>query len=255
MIKRKKKKIAFIYEGAKTEKELFQNLTQIFFSEKADVSIISFPAEGNIYMLWTRLKKDRFETGVIEVIKEMSFEARQILSDNTEDDFSEIYMFFDYDGHNNNIPKEYTGKDILCEMLETFNNETEYGKLYISYPMIESLKEISVNSKTYKNFYMPLYDIRNYKEISGGKTDFKNFNNITRDMWYIACNASRKRASLIVLYRENCTYKEFLEKLEQYNIYMEQKEKFIKMNYMIAILNSVPLFLIEYYGENLWNII
>lgn len=255
MIKVKKKKIAFIYEGVKTEKELFQNLNQVFFSEKADVSIISFPAEGNIYMLWARLKKDGFETDVIEVIKEMSAEARQILSDNTGDDFSEVYMFFDYDGHNNNIPKEYAGKDILYEMLETFNNETEYGKLYISYPMIESLKEISLSSKTYKTFYMPLCDIKNYKEISGGKTDFKNFKNITRDMWYIACNASRKRASLIVLYRENCTYKEFLKELAQDNIYIEQKEKFIKINYMIAVLNSVPLFLIEYYGENLWNII
>lgn len=34
--------------------------------------------------------------------------------------------------------------DILCEMLETFNNETELGKLYVSYPMIESIKEIGV---------------------------------------------------------------------------------------------------------------
>lgn len=66
-----------------------------------------------------------FETNVIDVLKEMSPVAMERLNQLKASDFSEIYLFFDYDGHSNNIPKKYLNKDILGEMLKTFNNETE----------------------------------------------------------------------------------------------------------------------------------
>ncbi len=53
-----KKKIIFIYEGVKAEENLLNNLIKNFFSSTIDVSILNCPADGNIYMLWTRLKKD-----------------------------------------------------------------------------------------------------------------------------------------------------------------------------------------------------
>lgn len=31
--------------------------------------------------------------------------------------------------------------DVINQMLESFDNETENGKLYISYPMVEALKD------------------------------------------------------------------------------------------------------------------
>lgn len=74
---------------------------------EAETVIISFPVAGNIYMLWSRLKKDDFQTEVIEVVREMSTEAKNILGDLKAEDFSEVYLFFDYDAHNHNIPKEY----------------------------------------------------------------------------------------------------------------------------------------------------
>lgn len=56
----KKKKVIFIYEGVKAEEKLLSNLAEVFFSSMADVSILNCPAEGNIYMLWSRLKKDDY---------------------------------------------------------------------------------------------------------------------------------------------------------------------------------------------------
>ncbi|MCM1174861.1 MAG: hypothetical protein NC341_07385 [Blautia sp.] len=150
----RRKKILFIYEGIKAEENLLNNLIKIFFFSKVDVSVLNCPADGNIYMLWTRLKKDEFETNVVDVLKEMSTIAKERLSNLRASDFSEIYLFFDYDGHNDNIPKKYSNKDILAEMLKTFSNETELGKLYISYPMIESIKEIDAETKDYKNLYL-----------------------------------------------------------------------------------------------------
>ena len=155
--------------------------------------ILSFPADGNLYMIWSKLKEDEFET--------------------------------------------------------------ELGKLYISYPMVEALKEISLEKQEYETFYLPLEESGNYKDIVRKKKDFQNFKRITRDMWYAACNASRKQAYLIVDYKAECTYTKFLQTVTQKTIYHAQKEKFIKENRVIAILNSIPLFLIEYFKEDFWNIV
>ena len=215
----KKKKIALIYEGVKSEKELLENVNRNFFCNTADISIFSLPADGNIYMLWERLVEDEFETDVISVLKEMNPNLKKDLADIKASDLSEIYLFFDFDIHNNNLKKCHRNRDVLKKMFEVFDNETELGKLYISYPMIESIKDISYVDRAYRTFYIEVEDSREYKSIVGGKSDYSNFKNITRDMWLAACDASRKRASLINLYREECSYEDFLEQLGQDSIY------------------------------------
>lgn len=47
--------------------------------------------------------------------------------------FSQIYLIFDYEPHY----QKYSD-DIIKQMLEFFDNETDNGKLYINYPMFES---------------------------------------------------------------------------------------------------------------------
>lgn len=217
--------------------------------------ILTLPAAAKLYMLWSKLREDHFETDVVGVLKEMNSDISERLTGMQAEDFSEIYLFFDYDGHQNNIPKKFAGKDVLKEMLETFHNETELGKLYISYPMVEAIREISVEIQDYKTFYLPLGECAFYKEAVGGVSDYGDFRHITKEMWYIACNASRKRASVIVSYKEEESYRNFIENMSQEKIYDAQKETFIQKNQTIGILSSIPLFLIEYYGESFWETI
>ena len=94
MIRDKIKKIALIYEGIKTEKNLFRNIAGHFFDGKADLEIVTLPADGNLYMLWERMKADDFETDVLSVLREMSREASEQLKDYDRNDFSEVYLFF-----------------------------------------------------------------------------------------------------------------------------------------------------------------
>ncbi len=253
MIRDKKQKIAIIYEGEKTEENLFRNISGHFFVDRADIMIVTLPAAGNLYMLWSKLQEDDFETDVISVLKEMNRDLSERLGSTEVADFSEVYLFFDYDGHHNNVPKKLEGRDVLEEMLQTFNNETELGKLYISYPMVESIKEISVCTQDYGTFYISLEECGTYKEKVGGVSDYADFRHITKEMWYVACNASRKRASVIVYCREENDYQNFLKNISQEKIYNIQRDKFIQENRAIAILNSIPLFLIEYYGEPFWE--
>ncbi|QUO20682.1 hypothetical protein KFE18_08525 [Clostridiaceae bacterium Marseille-Q4143] len=269
-----KKKIAFIYEGIQAEEDLLNNMKHVYLSRFYEVETFHLPADGNIYMLWKRLIDDEFETNVIDLLKEMSEEARQrIAAENLKaSDFSEIYLFFDYDGHaaqfseetleeanelciRLGMPEVKNKRDLLERMLLVFQNETEYGKLYISYPMIESLKEISKDKEEYKRLFITLESMPRYKHLFFEKSDYEKFSSLTEEMWGAACRASVKQAGLIVRKKTKCTYKEFIEELNQLNIYHAQKEMYINApeERILAILNSVPLFLLEYFEERFWS--
>ena len=49
------------------------------------------------------------------------------------------------------------------------------------------------------------------------------------------------------------TYHYFLNELTQKKIYHAQREWFVKLNRMIGVLNSLPLFLLEYFKEEFWK--
>lgn len=253
MIKEKQKKIIIIYEGEKTEKNLFKSINKHFFADRADILLVTLPAAANLYMLWSKLREDDFHTDVVGVLKEMNSDVSERLKDMEMTDFSEVYLFFDYDGQQNNIPQKWADKDVLKEMLAAFDNETELGKLYISYPMVEALREISVEERNYKTLCQPLEKCGNYKEIVGGKSDYADFRHISKEMWHIACDASRKRASVIVSDKEEENYQNFIENMSQKGIYEAQKDRFIQKRKAVGILNAIPLFLIEYYGETFWE--
>lgn len=55
----------------------------------------------------------------------------------SKNSFSSIYLFFDFEPHY----QKYSDKDIE-ELMSIFDNETEMGKLYINYPMVESFYHI-----------------------------------------------------------------------------------------------------------------
>ena len=61
------------------------------------------------------------------------------LDDYLVSDFSEIFLFFFFYPHSRDIPLNELNNRII-KMLELFDNETENGKLYINYPMIESIR-------------------------------------------------------------------------------------------------------------------
>lgn len=253
-MKNRKKHIAIVYEGEKTEKALLEKMQEVFFKDITETVIFSFPACGNIYMIWSELKKNEFEIDVIDVIRGMNVETEKLLKGYSARDFSEVYLFFDYDAHNDNVPKVYRNKDIVNELLNAFHNETENGKLYISYPMIESMREISSGDEKYRSFYVSVDNLENYKQYVSEELEFQNFHHLTRKQWEVACRASVKRARLIVNFKDKIpTYNYFLKELTQQKIYKAQLKNFILLNKMVGVVNSVPLFLLEYFDEDFWN--
>lgn len=134
---------AFIVEGEFREPQVIDNISKRFFNH-GNCKLISLPAGENIYMLWKKLEADDFETDIIEVLRESSKELQKLLEGLSREDFSEVFLFFDYDAHQTNLGNA-DGQDALKQMLESFDNETENGKLYVSYTMVEALRDYEPN--------------------------------------------------------------------------------------------------------------
>ena len=246
-------RIAVVVEGEDREMKYFQNLVSLFFPPEK-VLLLCLPAGENIYMLWKRLKADNFETDIIEVLREHSKGAKPKLENFTRQDFQEVYLFFDLDSHQNNLKKDENPDDILKQMLETFDNETENGKLYISYPMCEALRDVQEGTcqSSYRCF-LDTTDISKYKNHSATYSKFVSVKKYTVETW--------KMIIAIFLFRCQCLF--CVDATDQaYYWYkrhvttmaiFEKEQMLLQSSQQVFILSAFPEFLIEYFKEDFWQ--
>lgn len=153
------------------------------FFKHGNLKIITLPVGENIYMLWKKLKADDFDTDIIEVLRESNKKIREQLEGLSRDDFSEVFLFFDYDVHQTNLGKADDG-DVINQMLESFDNETENGKLYISYPMVEALRDFEAGKcGNGDNCFVEISDLAEYKNISLRNSLNPHFRDYNIDVW------------------------------------------------------------------------
>ena len=125
--------ILFVFEGGKSEPLVFDSLAKLFLTGE-DVRVVT--CEHDLPTLFSRLKKNDYDLFRSLPLKENGIEIPEGVRMDTL--FSQIFLFFDYDFQNGIGVKKVN--EILEEMLEYFDDETENGKLYVNYPMVESLK-------------------------------------------------------------------------------------------------------------------
>ncbi|MCM1234811.1 MAG: hypothetical protein NC489_32310 [Ruminococcus flavefaciens] len=247
------KKIAIIYEGEKTERNLFDNLNKIFFSKDTELVPVLFPAGENIYMIWKQLRADDFQTDIIEVVREYNKTAQEALKGYSRKDFMETYLFFDYDGHNDNLGQGADTHDVLDDMLDTFSDETDLGKLYINYPMVESIRDNLKEERCYRRCKVKLSDIGNYKHIVHEVKDFQDSRKYDRESWKIFCKNAVCRGNCLVNGRYERPKREvYFHTVNQSKLFHAQR-RIIEAEDRITVLNSVPLFLLEYFKVEFWN--
>jgi hypothetical protein len=230
-----------VFEGKKTEPLIMNNLKKYFLNED-DTEIIKVLYGTVIYKLY----KDFFIDGILDenldffnLIKEnIQDKNNNILKGITREQVSEIYLFFDYDGHATNARD-----DKIQHMLHLFDNETSNGKLYISYPMIEAIKHLKTGDD-FKNVIVESNP--SYKQLvsKNCNQELKDLSNLTEENWNFIIKEHSKKANFIVNNRF-----EFPNKIiEQIKIFENQKEKYINVNNKVAVLSAFPLFLLDYYG-------
>ena len=241
---------AFIVEGEVREPQIIDNISRVFFTH-GNFKVITLPAGENIYMLWKRLKADDFDTDIIEVLRESNTQTGEQLMGLSRDDFSEVYLFFDYDAHQTNLEKAYDG-DVIYQMLESFDNETENGKLYISYPMAEALRDyepgVCGNKET---CFAAIEELGEYKKISSIRSFNLHFRNYDFDTWKEVIDVFAMRVSCLFGLTDTMEYEQYTDEVSPYEIQiMEEKETEKKR---VFVLSAFPEFLIDYFGVKLWK--
>ncbi|WP_428771324.1 hypothetical protein V1L52_05245 [Treponema sp. HNW] len=269
--------ILFILEGEKREPQIYKTMQYLFLdSDSKNEILVSYC--NNIYSLYKKMKQhDIFNNSgsdIVHILKEELSENKinTVLKDiEYSDGFSEIYLFFDYDIH---IPDKFNKISIeeqnnnVTEMLEYFNDETGNGKLYINYPMIESIryfkKELPDND--YIHYTVNLDSKKSFKELANEESFYKNMDFISFKMnkktlkikvpdnpekiqklknnWNHIKNLNVKKANYICF--ENDVLPKVKSEINQLAIFKSQVSAYVLPHQKIAILNAFPLFLYEY---------
>ncbi len=228
--------ILFILEGNNPDKSIADDLTKFFVNEN---TVVTCAYCTTIYKMYADISEDEY-LDTFSLVKEIAAN-KDVLKDFKRSDFSQIYMFFDYDGHASNASDEK-----LSDLLEFFNEETEKGKLYISYPMVEALKHIE-SFDTFKDLKVACKDFQGYKKIVNANCIkcLIDFNCYNLDIWKELIVAHLKKMNEIV----NSTYEFPAVIVDQLTIFHKQLEKHINIDQTVAVLSAFPIFLHDYYGN------
>ena len=233
------KKILLIVEGEKTEINILGNATHGLLSLiNGDYKVISFAS--SIYELYDDYIKGEYD----DIVAYLRYEKGLKIDDDilSKNAFTAIYLIFDFDPHYH----KYSDKKIRA-LLNTFNNETELGKLYINYPMVEAfyhLEKLPDNNYFDRTISLKEFSGKKYKKLVNTTTCLKKNKISDVELCHIIWHNYKKDKLL------NKNNKE----LNHMKILNEQIKIKNKIN-EIYVLSTFPLFLIDYNYEKTINIL
>lgn len=235
-----KEKILFVFEGEKTEAQIISAVESIDLLLPQDKAVVISCFCGEIYQLFRNMQQDEY-LEIFALLQEKPVNSN--LSNHSRDDFSSVYLFFDYDPHANNGMDAKGKAQSIKEMLDWFNNETENGKLFISYPMIEAVKDASPHCQDlnrFLEFNIERERCRYFKaHMSNLCSQSSDIRKYTREQWQRLFNFHCIKANYLV--REIKAFP---------NTPIMQSELFgaIEILPHIPVLSAIPMMLCEFYG-------
>jgi hypothetical protein len=174
---------------------------------------------------------------------------------------SEIHLFFDYDPHSHPDMTNQEYNEMIILLLDTFNNEFDQGKLWISYPMVEAIKHCRKDPKDcFNDACLEICKIANYKQFVNENSQFQDIRKFNKDTWYYLTLINLQRVYCLINNNYNIIsdYQKIKQWFEQNiiitkNIQEKQFDKFISPENQIVVLSPFPLFLINYFGEKYFD--
>ncbi|GBU28814.1 hypothetical protein R84B8_02376 [Treponema sp. R8-4-B8] len=250
--------ILLIFEGEIIEGQIFKSIEKYFFPASNGQQIIRSSFKAEIYQLWNEVKDD-VNLDIVEVLKQRpDSDIRDIDRRNV----SEVHLFFDHDGHSHSdtmSPQDYN--EMINKLLNTFNNEFEQGKLWLSYPMTEAIKHCTNNpADCFKDAFLDMSNNINYKNIIDKISNYKDIKKYDENTWHYLTIINIQRTFCLVnnTYETVSDYQSIKHWFENNAIIIKQiQEKqyknFILPKNQIVALSPFPLFLINYFGEKYFN--
>ena len=241
----------FIVEGVSREYRFIKEMAGTFFKGKYDSIVINLPAEQNIYMLYEKMKKENYDIDLIELLREEVPTANEILGDVKRQCIDEVFLFFDFDIHQNNLPANQDPFDALKQMIAFFDNETENGKLYISYPMVEALYDYNDGfCEPFTGCLYSLDKINEYKTRVGTGNSHANSHFNKYEEWRMIISIFGLRVKCL-LKADKIDY-QFYSKFVTVQSIFERQKNMINRYESVFILSAFPEFLLDYFRCEFW---
>ena len=250
--------ILFVFEGEDIEGQILHSIKTNFFLPLGGKSIIRSSFRGEIFQLWNMVKDDPY-LDIVEVLKER---PDSDITDLSRGEVSEIHLFFDHDAHSHsdNISALNYNKQINC-LLDTFNEATEQGKLWISYPMAEALKHCKKEpNNCFHDAQIKISENIKYRNFINNESDYLDIKKYDVFTWYYLTSVNIQRAFCLAndAYSPVSEYKIIKNWFEKNTdivkiIQEKQYSKFIGPKKEVVALSPFPLFLLYYFGEPYFN--
>ena len=276
-----KPNILFIVEGERLEPEVINRMAEVY-GLHCDISSVC----TNIHILYQQLKKDDGYSDVIPVLREIlrsrlaslktltpSSEQKHKISRTQEDlaklehSFASVYLVFDSELHHRSndslAPLDVIEKNVaeLKKMLEFFDNETDQGKLYVNYPMMEAYRDCD-------DFFDDGYRDRLVSlDILFGRTPAKGYKSLVASRRLANVrnrHISQEQFNLLTcmnVFKLNWMKNHTWQK-PNYNDFLEiaQQERILELEYdscrslnAVAVLNTLLFFIIDYKGRDFYD--
>lgn len=265
--------ILFVFEGERTEPQVYDTIRRLYFGDHGEDIIYVF--NNNIYGLYNRIKREYSDFEDIADAAEVVSLLREANPDSelghieASSDIDQIFLFFDYDfQHAFHVHEQHPEQDLssivaednrrLQEMLEFFHEETEMGKLFINYPMVESLKytkelpdanyfyyEVTLD-ECHGHFKAMAETFTAYHSYHGLLLEQKVDEALVRHNWELLKQQNVEKANFLC--KGLKAIPETKEDIAQALIFQAQFRKFESRGH-ISILNSFPLFVFDYFKQ------
>ena len=269
--------ILFVFEGERREPALFHMLEAAFFGGVGEQRIVCSYC-SNIYSLYQKMTADAGSGDFVEDLVPVLKTVPGVKSDKEFDeaerasDFSEIYLFFDYDcqhrGQGDEPPLVEKNRRVQ-EMLAFFSDETGHGKLYLNYPMVEAVRYTkSLPDCAFGEYAVAVGDCGDFKRIAAAFSYYPNLDFIAfrraelhepsqerlqeiKSNWRHLVRQHVAKAALI------CTGKGGFPPAKQdvapSCVFLAQVKTYVEPLQKVAILCAFPLFLFDYFKADVFG--
>ncbi len=228
-------KILLVVEGRVEEQRFLGTLGKQSFGllSLVDSDYAVVPFEGPIYELYEAYKNGEYDDLVAYLCYEKGLTLEE--GETVKTAFAAVYLIFDFDPNY----QKYSDATIR-DMLEIFCDETELGKLYISYPMVEAMYHLkSLPDPTFMSLEIPVEECfsKPYKKMVYDMTCIKKNKLSSKELCYILMHNYNKIKYLTG--NKEIDYRSLLE----YEIGSKNTKG------MISVVSTFPLMVMDYNEE------
>ena len=247
--------ILFVLEGERPDLYLYRTMMEVCGVVGDTVAVVY---GCNIDALYHEMIDLGDGADIVEILREKyeGTPSNPFDGISRSDQFSEVYLIFDYDFHDVNRSPQVLN-DQLEYLLEFFKEETDHGKLYVNYPMIESIKFTKkLPDNEYYSYTVSREECRSFKRMAADFSFYPNMDFLLKGdalskatAWELLKTQNVAKANYICN-GENAFPPEVRDSISQRRILQHQIDDFESLpDCRVSVLSSYPILMYDWLGR------